>query len=263
MVLHLGGQTTKVLDKGSVEYLGPYGLSLILTNLSNFIGKLDSGVITSYALYILSGLVFYLFIQYTNIIEDANLMVLLYGILVLIYLTNYKFVYKFIGPIVTQSESKSTVAYKQVWLFPVVFQNTDANDIFFIIIALSTLIAFLIYSLILLALADRFDEIVGQKKRALHKALLTTTEGNDKYGRYIMPARQLLSIYSPCDIGKAQYYSRMPIMRYLGYGYASLHYPDYVVQYEAHFHINPRHPDLIKAAFEVVLVEECLKTPSQ
>ena len=102
MVLHLGGQTTKVLDKGSVEYLGPYGLSLILTNLSNFIGKLDSGVITSYALYILSGLVFYLFIQYSNLIEDANLMTLLYGILVLIYLTDYKFVNKYMAPVLTQ-----------------------------------------------------------------------------------------------------------------------------------------------------------------
>ena len=26
MYLNLGGQTTKVLDKGSVELLGPYGL---------------------------------------------------------------------------------------------------------------------------------------------------------------------------------------------------------------------------------------------
>ncbi|MFB9682489.1 hypothetical protein, partial [Streptosporangium vulgare] len=50
VVLKLGGQTTKVLDKGSVEYLGPYGLEKGLLNISNNIAKLNTGVITSYAL---------------------------------------------------------------------------------------------------------------------------------------------------------------------------------------------------------------------
>src|ERR1700712_3811189 len=61
VILKLGGQTTKVLDKGSVEYIGPYGLEVSLLYLSNNISKLDSGVITSYALYILSGLILYIF----------------------------------------------------------------------------------------------------------------------------------------------------------------------------------------------------------
>src|SRR5208282_1541581 len=52
-VLKLGGQTTKVLDKGSVELLGPYGLEEGLITLSKNIAGLDSGIITSYALYIL------------------------------------------------------------------------------------------------------------------------------------------------------------------------------------------------------------------
>jgi NADH-ubiquinone oxidoreductase chain 5 len=60
IVLKLGGQTTKVLDKGSVEYIGPYGLEKGLLNISNNIAKLSTGVITSYALYILIGLIFYL-----------------------------------------------------------------------------------------------------------------------------------------------------------------------------------------------------------
>jgi NADH-ubiquinone oxidoreductase chain 5 len=34
MVFTLGGQTTKVLDKGSVELLGPYGLEKGLINIS-------------------------------------------------------------------------------------------------------------------------------------------------------------------------------------------------------------------------------------
>lgn len=62
VVLKLGGQTTKFLDKGSIEYIGPYGLEIGLLYLSKKISKLDSGIITSYALYILSGLVIYLYV---------------------------------------------------------------------------------------------------------------------------------------------------------------------------------------------------------
>jgi NADH-ubiquinone oxidoreductase chain 5 len=67
IILKLGGQTTKVIDKGSVEYLGPYGLEKGLLNISNNIARLNTGVITSYALYILIGLIFYLlFNSYIN-----------------------------------------------------------------------------------------------------------------------------------------------------------------------------------------------------
>jgi len=60
IVLKLGGQTTKIIDKGSVEYLGPYGLEKGLLNISYNISKLNTGVITTYALYVLIGLIFYL-----------------------------------------------------------------------------------------------------------------------------------------------------------------------------------------------------------
>ena len=66
IILKLGGQTTKVVDKGSVELLGPYGLEKLLLNLSQSIAKLDTGVITSYALYILVGLIFYILTFYLN-----------------------------------------------------------------------------------------------------------------------------------------------------------------------------------------------------
>jgi NADH-ubiquinone oxidoreductase chain 5 len=62
LILKLGSQTTKVLDRGSVEYIGPFGLEIGLINMSKNMSKLDSGVITSYALYILSALIFYIFI---------------------------------------------------------------------------------------------------------------------------------------------------------------------------------------------------------
>jgi len=66
VVLKLGGQTTKVIDKGCVEYVGPYGLEKGLLNISNNIAKLNTGVITSYALYILIGLMFYLLFNVYN-----------------------------------------------------------------------------------------------------------------------------------------------------------------------------------------------------
>ena len=74
-VLKLGGQTTKSLDKGSVEFLGPYGLEKGLLSLSNSLGKLSTGVITTYALYILIGLMFYITLVYFSY-NDNNLFIL-------------------------------------------------------------------------------------------------------------------------------------------------------------------------------------------
>jgi len=75
VILKLGGQSTKVLDKGSVEYLGPYGLEIGLTYIGNKLSKLDSGLITSYALYILSGLVLYIFVLNSIITNELILIV--------------------------------------------------------------------------------------------------------------------------------------------------------------------------------------------
>jgi NADH-ubiquinone oxidoreductase chain 5 len=59
-VLHFGEQTTKVLDKGSIELLGPYGLEKGIINLSKNITNLNKGIVTTYALFILVGLIIYL-----------------------------------------------------------------------------------------------------------------------------------------------------------------------------------------------------------
>lgn len=68
IVLKLGGQTTKVLDKGSVEYIGPYGLEKGLLNISTNISNLNTGSVTTYALFITTGIVFYMiFSSYINI----------------------------------------------------------------------------------------------------------------------------------------------------------------------------------------------------
>jgi NADH-ubiquinone oxidoreductase chain 5 len=77
-LLELGSQTTKVLDKGSVEYIGPYGLEKSLLNIGNNISTLNTGVITSYALYILCGLIIYLYFiplqEYTLILTGVILL---------------------------------------------------------------------------------------------------------------------------------------------------------------------------------------------
>jgi NADH-ubiquinone oxidoreductase chain 5 len=82
VVLKLGGQTTKVLDKGSIELIGPFGLEKGLLYLSNKIASLDTGVITSYALYILIGLIFYILIPYLTI--NNLLIIVIFGLFSLI-----------------------------------------------------------------------------------------------------------------------------------------------------------------------------------
>jgi NADH-ubiquinone oxidoreductase chain 5 len=80
-ILMLGGHTTKVIDKGSVELLGPYGLEKGLLRLSKSITNLDTGVITSYALYILIGLIFYILIPYLNITDNNIIILMIFSLL--------------------------------------------------------------------------------------------------------------------------------------------------------------------------------------
>ena len=87
LVLKLGGQTTKVIDKGSVELLGPFGLEKGLINLSKSIASLDTGVVTSYALYILIGLIFYILVPYLTVMDNNLIIIILFA---LISLTNKK-----------------------------------------------------------------------------------------------------------------------------------------------------------------------------
>ena len=77
----LGGHTTKVLDKGSVELIGPFGLEKILLNASRNIATLDTGVITSYALYILIGLVFYMLMPYLHLINSNILLIIVFALI--------------------------------------------------------------------------------------------------------------------------------------------------------------------------------------
>lgn len=76
LILKLGGHTTKILDKGSVELVGPFGLEKGLLVLSKNIASLDTGIITTYALYILSGFVFFISVPFLNL-TDASLLILI------------------------------------------------------------------------------------------------------------------------------------------------------------------------------------------
>jgi NADH-ubiquinone oxidoreductase chain 5 len=81
LILKLGGQTTKILDKGSVELLGPFGLEKGLLFLSKSMSTLDTGVITSYALYILVGLIFYILIPYFYLFDNSLLLLILLSLI--------------------------------------------------------------------------------------------------------------------------------------------------------------------------------------
>jgi NADH-ubiquinone oxidoreductase chain 5 len=101
LILKLGGQTTKIIDKGSIELLGPYGLEKGLIILSKNIASLDTGIITSYALYILIGLIFYILILYLSLMNN--------NLLLLILLSLFSFV-------VNNANNVSTVHSKEVVL---------------------------------------------------------------------------------------------------------------------------------------------------
>ena len=85
-VLKIGGQTSKILDKGSVELLGPWGLERGLVSLSQSINNLDTGVVTTYALYILVGLILYIVIPYIYVIDESLLLLILLASFTLIKL---------------------------------------------------------------------------------------------------------------------------------------------------------------------------------
>ena len=92
-ILNLGGQTTKVLDKGSVELLGPYGLEKGLLKLSKGLSSLNTGIITSYALYILVGLIIYILVPYISSRDIGLLLLIMFVLLTITFdLDSYKFI---------------------------------------------------------------------------------------------------------------------------------------------------------------------------
>jgi NADH-ubiquinone oxidoreductase chain 5 len=72
--LELGYIISKVLDRGIIEMVGPYGLSQTLTNTGKNISKLDTGVITTYSIYITLSLLSLIFLIFAPILIDTSLL---------------------------------------------------------------------------------------------------------------------------------------------------------------------------------------------
>jgi NADH-ubiquinone oxidoreductase chain 5 len=86
LVLKMGYNTYKVLDKGVLELLGPYGLVWLVTTISSRVASLDSGYIPHYALYMVTGLLFVL--SFAILIPDPKLSLLFLIFLTIIPSTN-------------------------------------------------------------------------------------------------------------------------------------------------------------------------------
>ena len=71
--LQLGYIISKNLDRGIIELLGPHGLATVFSNTGNTISKLDTGVITTYSLYITLGLLSLLFLIFAPVLIDTSL----------------------------------------------------------------------------------------------------------------------------------------------------------------------------------------------
>nr|AWX52922.1 NADH dehydrogenase subunit 5 [Lactarius sp. (in: basidiomycete fungi)] len=72
--LELGYTISKVLDRGIIEMVGPNGLSQTLTNTGKNISKLDTGVITTYSIYITLSLLSLIFLIFAPILIDTSLL---------------------------------------------------------------------------------------------------------------------------------------------------------------------------------------------
>ena len=81
LVLNLGAQTTKVLDKGAVELFGPFGLEQTFSDLSKKIDSLSTGIVTNYALYILIALISYINI---SIFSEYMIFIIIHAMVVLL-----------------------------------------------------------------------------------------------------------------------------------------------------------------------------------
>jgi NADH-ubiquinone oxidoreductase chain 5 len=72
--LELGYTISKILDRGIIEMVGPHGLSQTLTNTGKNISKLDTGVITTYSIYITLSLLSLIFLIFAPILIDTSLL---------------------------------------------------------------------------------------------------------------------------------------------------------------------------------------------
>jgi len=70
--LELGLVTSKVLDRGLVEKIGPFGLTESFYNTSRQVATLDTGIVTSYALYIILGFISLTLLLFVPVLTGDN-----------------------------------------------------------------------------------------------------------------------------------------------------------------------------------------------
>jgi NADH-ubiquinone oxidoreductase chain 5 len=68
--MSLGYILSKYLDRGALEYLGPNGLTILNNNLSARLNKLDDGIITNYASYMIISILFINILLFTLFITE-------------------------------------------------------------------------------------------------------------------------------------------------------------------------------------------------
>lgn len=71
--LSLGHTVSKVIDRGVIEIVGPFGFSNALTDTGQSISSYDTGVITSYALYIILGLISFIFLLFRPVLLGGTI----------------------------------------------------------------------------------------------------------------------------------------------------------------------------------------------
>jgi NADH-ubiquinone oxidoreductase chain 5 len=88
LILYLGGQTTKILDKGSIELCGPFGLEKGLISSSKMISYLNTSIVTNYALFILVSFIIYIFTVFFSLVSfgfNLSLLILLVFFILMIF----------------------------------------------------------------------------------------------------------------------------------------------------------------------------------
>ena len=78
--LNNGFSISKYVDRGIVEIVGPFGLSNTFTRLSQSLAKFDTGILTSYALYMMLGLILFIFLLFYPIISFQFVILYLFAI---------------------------------------------------------------------------------------------------------------------------------------------------------------------------------------
>lgn len=86
----LGYKVSEELDKGVIELVGPYGLSNFLTKTANNLSKLDTGLIPSYIIYIISAFMFLILFTFSPLILGNNYSEII--LLLILYIPTFYFI---------------------------------------------------------------------------------------------------------------------------------------------------------------------------